>query len=421
MERRFLPKLRPYVFLSMIMCIVLLSADVFATAAGEPSSREIAARSAVIMDGDKVLYAKNPNFKQPPASTTKLITAMVVLDHLKPNDIVTISGNAARLHSPHVALREGERFYVKDLLSLLLMKSVNQAALAFAEAVSGEEKDFVVLMNAKARSLGAMDTRFINAHGLPGEGQYITAYDLATIMKKSLDYCLIKETINTKVKAVASLEGRTFMLSNTNKLLWSDGDLVGGKTGFTNAARHCLAFAAEKGDNTLVAALLGDGRRSDLWKDAKFVLSRGYDISESHSSPVIYYSSIADEKVVTASRPHHAGKWKRHKANRHRADRRNRVMTVAALSSDTVSDSGDIHREDMAKKSTKKSKGKNKSKASRALARRGGQGKYRQADISAPCRTVSRGGKTKNCSAHGSSIPDIYPIVSTDNYYYNKS
>ncbi|MBF0457515.1 MAG: D-alanyl-D-alanine carboxypeptidase [Nitrospirae bacterium] len=421
MERRFLSKLRPYVFLSIVISVALSGLDVFAVAATEPSSREIAARSAVIMDGDKVLYAKNPNFKQPPASTTKLITAMVVLDYLKPNDIVTVSGNAAKLHSPHVALREGERFYVKDLLSLLLMKSVNQAALAFAEAVSGDEREFVSLMNSKARNLGAMDTKFINPHGLPGEGQYITAYDLATIMKKSLDYSLIRETINTKVKVVASLEGRTFVLSNTNKLLWSDGDLIGGKTGFTNAARNCLAFAAEKGDNTLVAALLGDGRRSDLWKDAKFVLSKGYNISESHSSPVIYYSSIADEKVVTASRTPHAGKWKRHRSNRHRADRRSRVMTVAALSSDTASDGGDIHRDYMAKKATKKSKGKNKSKASRALAQRAEQGKCRHADRNAPCRTVSRGGKSRNCSAHGSSISDIYPIVSTDNFINNKS
>ncbi|WP_420264806.1 D-alanyl-D-alanine carboxypeptidase family protein [Candidatus Magnetominusculus dajiuhuensis] len=364
MERGFLRMLRHYVFLPMVMCVVLLTANSFAKAASEPSPREITARSAVIMDGDKILYAKNPDFKQPPASTTKLITAMVVLDHMKPNDIVTISCDAARLHSPHVALREGERFYVKDLLSLLLMKSVNGAALAFAEAVSGTERDFVTLMNEKARGIGAMNTRFINAHGLPGEGQYITAYDLATIMKKSLDYSLIKETINTKTKTVDSIDGRAFVLSNTNKLLWSDGDLVGGKTGFTNAARHCLAFAAEKGENMLVAALLGDGRRSDLWRDAKFVLSKGYNISESHARPIIYYSSIANEKVRTATRPAHHVKGKKHKSKKRKSGRDSRVETIAALDEVAMEDAGYSGQDTMAKKS----KGKKRSKKSKAQA-----------------------------------------------------
>ncbi|MBF0554206.1 MAG: D-alanyl-D-alanine carboxypeptidase [Nitrospirae bacterium] len=412
MKRCFLPKLRPYVFLSMVMCVVLLSANSFAKAAGEPSPREITARSAVIMDGDKILYAKNPDFKQPPASTTKLITAMVVLDHMKPNDIVSISGDAARLHSPHVVLREGERFYVKDLLSLLLMKSVNGAALAFAEAVSGEERDFVVLMNEKARSIGAMNTRFINAHGLPGEGQYITAYDLATIMKKSLDYSLIKETINTKTKTVESIDGRAFVLSNTNKLLWSDGDLVGGKTGFTNAARHCLAFAAEKGENTLVAALLGDGRRADLWRDAKFVLSKGYNICESHSRPVIYYSSIADEKVPT--RPVRHTKWKKHKSKKRKYGRENRVETIAAL--DEVMEGGDTHYQDTM---AKHSKGKKKSKKFRAQANNRVPEKYTQYKTrNVPCRTVSRGGKSRNCTADGSSISNV--IFLADNSYYKE-
>ncbi|MBF0487335.1 MAG: D-alanyl-D-alanine carboxypeptidase [Nitrospirae bacterium] len=364
MERRFLRMLRHYVFLPMVMCVVLLTANSFAKAANEPSPREITARSAVIMDGDKILYAKNPDFKQPPASTTKLITAMVVLDRMKPNDIVTISGDAARLHTPHVALHEGERFYVKDLLSLLLMRSVNGSALAFAEAVSGTERDFVVLMNEKARSIGAMNTRFINAHGLPGEGQYITAYDLATIMKKSLDYSLIKETINTKTKTVDSIGGRAFVLSNTNKLLWSDGDLVGGKTGFTNAARHCLAFAAEKGENMLVAALLGDGRRSDLWRDAKFVLSKGYNISESHARPVIYYSSIANEKVQTATKSVRHVKGKKHKSKKRKSGRENRVETIAALDEVAMEDVGYNGQDTMAKKS----KGKKRSKKSKAQA-----------------------------------------------------
>ncbi|MEO5360272.1 MAG: D-alanyl-D-alanine carboxypeptidase [Nitrospirota bacterium] len=407
MKGHYLSKFKPCVFLSVVICIVLLSVNTFAY---EPSSREIGARSAVIMDGDKVLYAKNPTFKQPPASTTKLVTAMVVLDHMKPHDVVTITGNAARLHSPNLALREGERFYVKDLLSLLLMRSVNGAALAFAEAVSGDEKDFVALMNAKARSIGATDTRFINSHGLPGEGQYITAYDLADIMRRSLDYCLIKETINTKTKTVSSLDGRTFILSNTNKLLWSDDDLVGGKTGFTNAARHCLAFAAEKGDNTLVAALLGDDRRSDLWRDAKFVLSKGHDISESNSKPVIYYSTVADEKVLKIAKTSRAGKGKKHKSKRHKVGKGNRTDNIAAL--DMAQDTqGDDANNYMAKKS--------KANKSKAQVHNVKSEKLKQvAKKPAPCRTAYKGVKQKNCTSVRSSNSNVFQIVlaaSSDN------
>ncbi|MBF0320832.1 MAG: D-alanyl-D-alanine carboxypeptidase [Nitrospirae bacterium] len=424
MDGRFLSKCRVYVVLSIVICAVLLTVNAFAKTPGVYP--EITARAAVIMDGDKVLYAKNPTMKQPPASTTKLVTAMVVLDRMNPNDIVTISGNAAKLHGAHVALREGERFYVKDLLSLLLMKSVNGAALALAEAVSGDEKDFVMLMNEKALSLGATNTRFINSHGLPGEGQYITAYDLAAIMKKSLEYCLIKETINTKTKKIASLEGRQFTLANTNKLLWSDDDLVGGKTGYTREARHCLAFAAEKGENTLVAALLGDGRRSDLWKSARFVLSKGQDISSTHAKPVIYYSNIADEKEIkTAKKSSRTGTVKKYGRKKHRVERDKRIDAIAASYMDA--ENGDaqqtIAKKSSAKKKLKKSrihtlKGTTKSKA---LARKAATGQHNNAKKDAPCRTAYKGGKTKNCTADGSSIPQIYKAVSADNAvrFYN--
>ncbi|MCG6552817.1 MAG: serine hydrolase [Candidatus Magnetominusculus sp. LBB02] len=420
MKRLILTKLLPYAFAAM--CLTSLSVNAFAHVT-EPSPHDISARSAVIMDGDKVLYAKNPTSKQAPASTTKLVTAMVVLDHMRPNEVVTISAEAAALRSPHIALHEGERFYVKDLLSLLLMKSVNGAALAFAEAVSGSEREFVTLMNEKARAIGAMDTRFINAHGLPGEGQYITAYDLATIMKKSLDYSLIKETINTKTKTVDSLGGRTFMLSNTNKLLWSDNELVGGKTGYTRAAMHCLAFAAEKGDNTLVAAVLGDGRRSDLWRDAKFVLSRGHDISESNAKPVIYYSSAADEKMASVAKsPRYHRSHKKVKArgrvlrpSSHRAAVNNRPAAYArkAVAGNYKHAKANVFSGRHAKS--------NAVRGSSIHARRAVAAKYKQAKANAARHSAVKDIKTKNCKAGHSSNSNVYVTVSADNINNNKS
>ncbi|MBF0467238.1 MAG: D-alanyl-D-alanine carboxypeptidase, partial [Nitrospirae bacterium] len=110
---------------------------------------------------------------------------MVVLDNQKTTDVVTVSKNASKLFCSGASLKEGDSFYVKDLLYLMLMRSVNAAAVAFAEAVAGSESEFAALMNKKAASIGAQNTKYINPHGLPGAGQYITAYDLALIMNKA--------------------------------------------------------------------------------------------------------------------------------------------------------------------------------------------------------------------------------------------
>ncbi|KJU82116.1 serine-type D-Ala-D-Ala carboxypeptidase [Candidatus Magnetobacterium bavaricum] len=260
---------------------------------------------------EKILYAKNPTHKQPPASTAKLVTAMVVIDNIDTSEVVMISKEASKLYCSAASLREGDRLYIRDLLYLLLVRSVNGAAVALAEAVSGSEEQFVQLMNKRASHIGAKDTKFVNPHGLPGGDQYITAYDLALVMKESLRYHLIKDIINTKTKTVSTIDGRNITVANTNKLLWSDGDLVGGKTGYTREARHCLAFAAEKGDSTLVAAVLGDSNRSSLWHSARNVLSRGYDISSNNTAPVIYYSKLDEQRINSASV--HKLKKKHHK------------------------------------------------------------------------------------------------------------
>jgi len=278
-----------YFFIGFFVGISLLTSPFLRVCEGE-----IMARAAVVMEseGEKILYAKNPGLKQPPASTTKLVTAMVVMDYMKPEEIVTVSKKASSTSSVRPRLKGSEQFTVEDLLYVTLMKSDNGAAVALGEAVSGSERAFVEKMNEKAYRLGARNTRFINASGLPGPGQYITAHDLAKIMNESLRYPLIRKIILTKVKKVHSLDGRSIFLTNTNKLLWSEDNLLGGKTGYTRSARHCLAFAAEKGDSTLVAAVLGESRRSTLWQDAKKLISRGFTILTDELEPIIYFENI---------------------------------------------------------------------------------------------------------------------------------
>ncbi len=252
-------------------------ASIFFLATGVSNASGVSARAAIVIDStnEEILYAKNPDIKLPPASTTKLITAMAALDKLAPDTMVTISKKAAETPSVPPRLKQGEKLSVRDLLSFALIRSINGAAVALAEAAAGSEKSFVPLMNEKARSLDAVNTRFINASGLPGKGQHTTARDLAKIMKRALAYPLIKDIIDTKVMEV-DVDGKSVLLTNTNNLLWSDEDHLGGKTGYTRAARHCFVGASEKEEGVIIIALLGDSSRDTLWTDAEKLLAKDF-------------------------------------------------------------------------------------------------------------------------------------------------
>jgi D-alanyl-D-alanine carboxypeptidase (penicillin-binding protein 5/6) len=239
---------------------------------------DILARAAICIDrsSGEVLFGKNPDLKLPPASTTKLVTAMTALDMLNPDDMVTISRKASETPSIIPRLRAGKKFSVRELLTLALMRSINGAAVALAEAAAGSEASFVPFMNKKVLDLGAADTKFINASGLPGKGQYTTARDLSKIMKTALTYHVISGIIDTK-ETEMDVNGKSVLLTNTNNLLWSDTGHLGGKTGYTRAARHCFVGASDKEDGTLIIALLGNTSRSTLWGDAVKLLAQDFE------------------------------------------------------------------------------------------------------------------------------------------------
>jgi D-alanyl-D-alanine carboxypeptidase (penicillin-binding protein 5/6) len=252
----------------------------------------------VVIDTSKgnVLYAKNPHLKCPPASTTKLMTAIVALENAEMNDVVTISRKAAQI-SPHKAgFREGDRVTAEYLLYAALLKSANDAAVALAEAVAGSEANFVKLMNKKAGIVGAKNTKFINASGLPGSGQYTTAFDLAKIMRYALRNPKLKEIIGTRVARVETEDGDSIFLRNTNKLLWTDDDLIGGKTGYTRRAMHCFVCAAERNNDAVIVSVLGNPSRASLWKETEKLITKGFKIKENSEAPVIYVTKAAHDQ-----------------------------------------------------------------------------------------------------------------------------
>jgi D-alanyl-D-alanine carboxypeptidase (penicillin-binding protein 5/6) len=249
--------------------IMLIAALILTTAASASalSARRIPAKAAVVMDSTgAVLFSKFPDAKLQPASTVKLVTAMVVLDLLQPETRVQVSRHAAKTHSIPPRLHEGDEATVSSLLHVALMKSVNSAAVTLAEAAAGSEDAFTDLMNKKARDIGATNTRFANASGLPKSGQYSTANDLALILRAALSYPLIREILATKEYAFATREGRIIVIENSNELLWRNDKVIGGKTGYTGDARHCFVCAINTDKGPCYTAVLGARSRSSLWR-----------------------------------------------------------------------------------------------------------------------------------------------------------
>jgi D-alanyl-D-alanine carboxypeptidase (penicillin-binding protein 5/6) len=266
--------------LKQLFCAVLIASLLCistSTAAALPQ-KSIPAKAAVIMDSSgTVLFAKYPDARLAPASTVKLVTAMVVLDRLAPETTVTISRTAAKVRSIQPRLRQHEVLTVADLLHLALMKSINSAAVALAEAAAGSEQDFVVLMNRKAEEIGVRNTLFATASGLPKGVQYTTASDLALIMRAALAYPLIKEILGKKMCFIRTAGGREIFVETSNDLLWQKGNVIGGKTGYTGNARHCFVCAMNTDKGPLFLAVLGARSRNSLWKSAILLTEIGMD------------------------------------------------------------------------------------------------------------------------------------------------
>ena len=240
----------------------------------------ITSQAAVIMNAStgEILYGKNSDSLLPPASTVKLMTAIVVMEKVNLSDIVTISQKASHAPPRKAGLKKGDKVTIEGLLYAALLKSANDAAVALAEAVGGSEDCFVSFMNQKAASIGTENTKFINATGLPGSGQYITALDLSKIMKYAMNYSKLKEILATPTAEVSTEKGKVIFLRNTDKLLGSDGEIIGGKTGYTYSARHCFVFAAERDRKIIIVSLLGSPSRKNLWKEAEELSNKGFQM-----------------------------------------------------------------------------------------------------------------------------------------------
>ena len=235
-------------FLTLSLAFSLLLLPVYA-APGDSAGAAV----LIHADSGKVLYAHNENEPLPMASTTKLMTALLVLEQGSLSDTVTVSARAAGVEGSSMYLRPGEELSVEELLYGLMLSSGNDAAMALAEYCAGTVEEFVRRMNEKAAELGLENTHYVNPNGLHDEQHYTSASDLARLMQVCLcseDFCRISGTYTAQI-GVRSLR-------NHNKLLKSCRGVFSGKTGYTKAAGRCLVSACEREGLRLICVTLRD-------------------------------------------------------------------------------------------------------------------------------------------------------------------
>lgn len=265
--------------LRKIVLGTLLSVLLLANIAWAAAAPEVTADAAVLMDAEtgELLYDKNGDKREYPASTTKVMTCILALESGRLDRIVEVSANAADVESTR--LRAGNQARMGDLLQQMMMVSDNGAATAVGESLAEGDIDyFAQKMNGKAAALGMTGTHFVNANGMPGSDHYSTAHDIARLMAYAIQNESFRNIIGKESANIYYIRpaGRVEYCETTDELLGSYEGLIGGKTGWTQAARGCFVAAATRGGRTLVAAVLHTSDDETRFSDARALLDYGF-------------------------------------------------------------------------------------------------------------------------------------------------
>ena len=267
---------------------ILIQNPAAAAETGQQEEKEklsLNARAAVLMDADsgRILYGKNETMAFPMASTTKIMTLIVALEHNEPDQIVMASAGASAMPEVRLGVHEGERYRMEDLYYAMMLESFNDAAMMIAEGTVGSVENFAELMNEKAISLGCTQTYFITPNGLDAADEKgvhsSTAEDMAKIMRYAIDNeDFLKITQTADYSFTDCDRKRSFEVHNKNVLLTMMDGVLSGKTGYTADAGYCYVCAVKKDDRTFIAALLGSGwppHKGYKWLDVQTLLDYG--------------------------------------------------------------------------------------------------------------------------------------------------
>ena len=233
-------------------------ANIIETSNNIDNLSSINSRAYIVLDRKlgSTIVGKNENQKRKMASTTKIMTALIVLENSKLDTLVEVSKKSAGTGGSRLGLKAGDKITIHDLLYGLMLCSGNDTAVCLAESVSGNLENFSKLMNKKAKELNLNNTNFVTPHGLDNEEHYTTAYELAILSNYALNNPMFAKIVNTKTTTVY-INGYPKAISNTNELLGNLSGVYGIKTGFTNGANRCLVTACKRNDMDIICIVLG--------------------------------------------------------------------------------------------------------------------------------------------------------------------
>ncbi len=235
----------------------------------------VTARSYILLEKNslEIVEGKDIDKRLAPASTTKVVTALIALEKLKADELIKVPSGVLSIPPSKMGLKPGKKYRAIDLIKGLLVKSANDAAYAIACHISGTEESFARLMNQTARRIGAYQTNFVNASGLFHPEQYTTCRDLALIFSYALDSPGFREILSTRYFDFH--DGlKKVRFQNHDRFLFCFEPAIGGKTGFTKASRHSYVGAFEKNGRIYILSILGS---EDLWGDALLILRNLFD------------------------------------------------------------------------------------------------------------------------------------------------
>jgi D-alanyl-D-alanine carboxypeptidase (penicillin-binding protein 5/6) len=256
-----------------------LHAGAIAAAQAPDRFPDLAAAYLVQIDGND-LWAGNADARLPPASLTKIMTALVVLENYRPDDLATVSAGAAGQGGTRIRLGVGEKISVGALLTATLMVSANDACAALAEHQAGSVQAFVARMNERAAALGLANTRFANPCGLDAPDHYSSVRDLARIARTAMAHPEFAAIVKRRTARIATADGkRGFALRNRNALIGNYEPAIGIKTGYTGKAGKCLAALAEKDGKQVLVIMLNAKSR---WWDTIGLIERAFDAGGRH-------------------------------------------------------------------------------------------------------------------------------------------
>lgn len=257
---------------------VILAALVFALArveAGAPAP-EVYGASAIVVDVQtgRVLYNKNSRERRAVASTQKLLTALLVAENGDLDAPVTIKAEDTTAPPTKLYLKAGHVYSRRELLQALLLRSANDVARALARDHAGSVEIFAEKMNRRARAMGAVSSNFINPNGLPADGQYSTARDMAIIARNAYANPVIRQMVSTQRAEFHFADGRVREMINTNRVLHAAPFCNGMKTGYTDAAGHCLVASGHANGKDVITVILGSNK-AKVWNDSRKLLEWG--------------------------------------------------------------------------------------------------------------------------------------------------